>query len=48
MRAGHGWQCVCNEVNCSHFARCTECRKNRYELEKEGKLQNGKPQKERA
>lgn len=37
-----GWQCVCGEVNCAHYLRCSECRRNRYELEKTGKVVNGR------
>lgn len=40
----HGWQCVCvREINCSHYLRCPACGANRYQLEKAGRLKNGRP-----
>jgi hypothetical protein len=40
---GKGWQCVCREVNCSHFLRCPVCKRSRYVDEKLGRIANGRP-----
>jgi hypothetical protein len=38
---GHGWQCVCGEINCSHYLACSVCIGNRYEMELKGWISNG-------
>ena len=40
---GYGWQCTCKELNCAHFLRCPACGNNRWELEKIGRVKNGRP-----
>lgn len=43
---GFGWQCVCGEINCTHMLQCSACDANRYQLEKAGRLKDGRIVKE--